>query len=254
MNSIRIWTTRVVAAAACVAATLPASAQAQTGWAECQQAVQGEAWGTAPCLSMPHFTLVRTDNPYTYDTRQPFLIERLDESSISLVANVGYSLPVGPFYGAGHPGGYLFVSRPVGPIIGGLANEGFDFAAHNLSADVTNQSWRYSYGEALTTETQSEIQTVNFKVLDAPLESFASLTAYQESPDRAGKIPFTIVGRDQYSQGPNGTAAYDSGSTSAISVLRLTASVQGVPEPSSWALMGLGLFGVGAAAGRQRRQ
>jgi PEP-CTERM motif len=252
MNSIHIWTTRVVAAAACVAATLPASAQAQTGWAECQQAAVGAVWSTAPCLATPNFTLLRTDNyGYSASTPAPLRIERMDDTSISLLGEVSYDGGVGPYYGAGYPGGYFSTSREVGPIVEGVAAGEFEFVDHALTADMEVTSWSYSSGSPGTVKTLPETSTVNFAVNDAPRESFASLAAYRQTHGASSRGPFTVYGRDQYSQGPNGTAGSDFGSSNAITAFRLTASVQAVPEPGSWALMGLGLLGMAARLRRQ---
>jgi hypothetical protein len=165
----------------------------------------------------------------------------------------GYTSNVGPYYGAGYSGGVVNNSTQVGPIIEGVAAGNYGFVDHTLSADTTVTSWSYSAGRPGSLETKPETQTVSFAVSSVPLESFASLAAYRQSVGTPYRGPFTSYGRDQYSQGPNGTSASDFGSSNAITAFRLTATVQAVPEPSSWALMGLGLLGMAASVRRQRR-
>jgi PEP-CTERM motif len=217
----RTWSGVLISALLCLAG--PANADAVPDG--CQRAVVGETWNSQ-CLVADNFALVYARNGPT------FKIERVDASGIHVSANIDVSPPLGA--GAvDYFGGIMTL----------VVADGFKAVSTVAKASGTATYIYEPRPAGSEPRVEPYDQTRDFSALTGPLETYLPDSGYfwrmTHSMPHFGAYasdgkyyPFEMH--------------FDSMSFSAV--------VQAVPEPSGWALMGLGLIGVGAAARRQRRQ
>jgi hypothetical protein len=183
------------------------------------------------------------------------------------VFNTSLSDPPGVFFGSGNfNDGYAVTTQdgveiglkskinrdasdsvtPVGDIYHvGLGNKiNFDYAVIPGSVDLGG------YTATLTLRNVNTGQTFSFDP-GALSDNTTSGTAYENS-EQLGFFPigFDMTKNDNYAV----TLALDNGKGSAFSVENLiTVGTGAIPEPASWALMMLGIGGIGAALRRKGR-
>jgi PEP-CTERM motif len=214
--------------------------------ADCQRAVQGEVWSTGNCLATEHFTLIASP------LGAPLLIERVDAHAILLTASTSAATVVGD----------VMLSGPVffGPSMMLLVSD--QYVVEHLDATALGNGHHLIYEGGVTKMDDYYDLAVQGVVLvdDASLESYLAPTplAWYDAAFKGGASRlssqgmFASGGMYRYLSGPGGTALYQESLEASFGSYAIEVSVQAVPEPTSWALMGLGLVGLMLVQRRQQ--
>jgi len=221
-----------------------AAAQADPRFDNCQRPVVGETWdvGSSQCLLTDNFALLY-ERFYTQDNPLPSLsIDAFDGNSISLSTDIDVSSPGGGG-GAKNFGGSLIV----------IVADGYELES-SLNRVIGTQHLREGSNLSTTPTVDEVIPTVqnisNVKHVQPMSEIIGPGTANYFSINRSSFFAAWSY-RTQYQDGP-GVWVYKNSDTHYDKML-LGVVVGAIPEPSTWAMMALGLLGVAASVRRQRR-
>jgi hypothetical protein len=148
-------------------------------------------------------------------------------------------------------GGYLIQPDLSGSFKFVYAGSGFSFGGHSYGAGATLLSGAFS-GADLIGKAGSSAGNVNDATLAGGTISFSSPLISFGPGDKAYSIEMTSIGPPMSASG-GALNSFGAVSTGSFQAALTTGGGQGVPEPGTWALMIVGIGGVGLALRRKTR-
>jgi hypothetical protein len=187
-------------------------------------------------------------NNYRYQINKTIDLSAVTSSSANGQVRFAYD----PGISDGYYGGY----NPSGYSINGSLNlpTGFTVTGKDgVILDNSQASYRISGVIKLSDQANVKLSTgESFRAVSGrSVDDVYNFTTEFKLTGQSGPM-FGWYGSNPYYQGPNGTASTFSTASVQITRIEYLTSVQAVPEAGTWALMSLGMLGLGMVARRRR--